>query len=84
MRLPMGILISLLLGLATPALGTPAKAVQLKDLPQFKQADNNDDGRLTFKELRDEKIKVPKKRFQSEDLNGDGQLTKYDYQYGLK
>jgi len=53
-----------------------------KDLPSFKKADNNDDGSLTYSEVKD--LGVSKKAFKREDLNNDGKLSKYDYKYGLK
>ncbi|MFB6259511.1 MAG: hypothetical protein ABEK42_02180 [Thiohalorhabdaceae bacterium] len=74
----------LLLALAGPALGAQSEEQDFTNLPAFKKADNNGDGSLTYKEVNDEKAKVPKKQFKEEDLDDDGKLSKYDYKYGLK
>lgn len=85
MRLRSWVIAGLLLALAAPVLGAQAGQKQeVSNLPAFKQADNNGDGSLTFKEIKDEKAKVPKKKFKAEDLDDDGKLSKYDYKYGLK
>ncbi|HKJ70222.1 MAG TPA: EF-hand domain-containing protein [Gammaproteobacteria bacterium] len=51
-------------------------------LPDFKKADKNGDGHLTYSEVKD--LGVKKKKFKQEDLNDDGKLSKYDYKYGIK
>jgi Ca2+-binding EF-hand superfamily protein len=68
---------------AAPAIGAPDKdAGQTKELPVFKKADDNGDGQLTFKEVKD--LGIAKKAFKQEDLDNDGKLSKYDYKYGIK
>lgn len=53
-------------------------------MPSFKKANNDGNGKLTYKGVKDEKVKVPKKTFKEEDLDDNGKLAKYDHKYGVK
>ncbi|MFB6261769.1 MAG: EF-hand domain-containing protein [Thiohalorhabdaceae bacterium] len=80
--LAMGILV-LLLGIPGSALGAPKQLSEPDlDLPPFEQVDANDDGTITYGEVKD--LGVPRKVFRREDPDRDGQLTRIDYRYGLK
>jgi Ca2+-binding EF-hand superfamily protein len=80
-----GILMAALLGLVLPASGGAAgESESYGELPAFQKADDNGDGSLTYAEIEDEEVEVPKEVFQAEDLDNDGELSKYDYKFGLK
>ncbi len=57
-------------------------AKEKSQLPSFKEADKNGDGRLSFEEAKE--LGISKKTFKEEDLDSDGELTEYDYEYGVK
>jgi len=63
--------------------GTPEKKAK-KDQPgKMKQkpaVDQNQDGKITFEELKQANPKITKEKFDARDKNGDGVLTKEDRQ----
>ena len=82
MRMLRLLMLAGLLGLAGVVNGAEDAQSGGQDLPPFKKVDGNGDGQLTFKEVKD--LGIAKKKFQEEDLDGDGSLSKYDYKYGIK
>ena len=53
-----------------------------QDFPPFKKVDQDESGKLSLEEAK--KVGISEDKFQEEDLDNDGKLTKYDYKYGIK
>lgn len=51
-------------------------------MPAFEEADANGDGWLSLEES--ENLGIGKQTFKAEDLDNDGKLNRYDYEFGLK
>ncbi len=83
MRMARWLTLAVMMAFATLATGaTESGGGEKSDLPGFKEADKNDDGKLTFDEIKG--FGIAKEKFQQEDLDNDGELSEYDYKYGIK
>ena len=80
MRMISGML-ALALALTGPAVAAQDEGGGNK-LPGFKKVDQDGNGKLSLEEAK--KVGIAKDKFQEEDLDNDGKLTKYDYKYGIK
>ena len=74
--------VALALAAGSAAAAQQGKADADQDLPSFKKADKDGNGELTFEGVKD--LGIKKKTFKAEDLDNDGKLSKYDYNYGVK
>lgn len=76
-------LVALILGIAgSAAAQDDGNSEKGQDLPPFKEVDQDDSGKLSLEEAK--KVGIGEEKFQEEDLDNDGKLTKYDYKYGIK
>lgn len=51
-------------------------------LPAWKELETTEEGTLAWEKAKE--LGIEKKTFQEEDLDDDGELTQYDYQFGIK
>ena len=60
----------------------PLSAEDRGQLPNWKEVDKTEEGTLTWEKAQD--LGIDKQTFQEEDLDDDGELTQYDYKYGVR
>lgn len=73
------ILVALVLGASQAA---AQSAEETADLPDWEDVPKTEEGGLEWEDAKE--LGIDKETFRAEDLDDDGELTQYDYKYGVK